>query len=468
MRKYLISIFAALCLCQGMAQNKQLLYGFKEIPQSLLQNPGGRALYDKHFGIPLFSQVHLTGGSSGVSVYDIFATSGPDINERIRTKIFELKNSDFFTANQQLEIVNFGWRNEGGIYFSGGLYQEFDFIAYFPRDLAILAWEGNRDYIDYEFDLGEVNSTGDLLTVYHFGVNKEINKKLTVGARVKIYSSIMNYRSTDNSGSFVTRVSPEGPNIYSHDVENVNVTVKTSGISDLDEGSPGGKLIGRALFSGNMGVGLDLGATYEINQRLTASASVLDLGAIFHTTNIETYEATGSYRLNGIEFLFPAVGDGEPTFPYYDDLEDEIEREVPIDTLTNSYTHMRPVKLNLGLGYSFGKALDGGDDCDCRNRGGGIEREQEIGIQLYGVSRPKSLQTAATLYYYRRIWESLTAKITYTADPYSLSNLGLGISSQFGRFNFYIAADNLLQYTNLAKAKSVSLQLGFNINIYEE
>ena len=62
----------------------------------------------------------------------------------------------------------------------------------------------------------------------------------------------------------------------------------------------------------------------------------------------------------------------------------------------------------------------------------------------------------------------LAAKATYTVDSYSYSNVGLGLATDIGKFNFYIAADNLLRYGNLAKAKSVSLQLGFNIKFYEE
>ena len=78
-------------------------------------------------------------------MFDIFGESEVDINTRIRNKIFELNNTDFFTATQQLEILSFGWKNKSGVYFSGGIYEELDFITYFPRDLAILAWEGNRD-----------------------------------------------------------------------------------------------------------------------------------------------------------------------------------------------------------------------------------------------------------------------------------------------------------------------------------
>ncbi len=455
-----------------IAQNKQLIYGMEEIPQSLLLNPGISVPQKYHFGIPFLSQIHFNGGSSGVSVYDIFQESNVDINTRIRNKIFELKNTDFFTFTQQLDIINFGWRAQNEMYFSGGIYQELDFISYFPRDLAILAWEGNRNYLDFEFDLGELNTTGDLLTVYHFGVNKQISNKLTLGARAKIYSSMFSYRSTDNRGTFVTRLGDGSVNIYEHTLQDIDITVETSGYASLREldGSSEviSELLGRSFFGGNIGLGIDIGATYTLNNNWTASASILDLGTIFHSKDVETYHASGTYTLNGIELIFPPLSEGQATFPYYEDLEDEIEREIPIDTLNNSYTQLRPLKVNASLLYNFGKIAGKGKDCDCRNGGGGLDKDQSLGLHFYSIFRPKGPQMAGTLFYYRRFTDYISAKASYTVDPYSASNLGLGLVTDFGKFNFYIAADNLLRYENLAKAKSVSLQLGFNIKFDEE
>ena len=64
--------------------------------------------------------------------------------------------------------------------------------------------------------------------------------------------------------------------------------------------------------------------------------------------------------------------------------------------------------------------------------------------------------------YYRRLYKGLRAKATFTLDSYSFNNLGLGISAHFGGMNFYVMADNFLQYKNIYNAQSVSLQLGFN------
>ncbi|MNG39949.1 hypothetical protein D3C84_1283140 [compost metagenome] len=54
-------------------------------------------------------------------------------------------------------------------------------------------------------------------------------------------------------------------------------------------------------------------------------------------------------------------------------------------------------------------------------------------------------------------------KATYTVDSYSYSNIGLGVSSQLGPVNFYVLADNLLEYKDVTKANSLSFQLGFNL-----
>ncbi|MBT0606609.1 DUF5723 family protein [Aequorivita echinoideorum] len=461
----ILSLLGAVAICQ----NKQILYGFDEIPQSLMLNPGGKVSQRAHFGIPLLSQIHLNIGSSGVTVFDIFGESSVDINTRIRDKIFEMKNTDFFTATQQLEIFNLGWRAKNGIYFSGGIYQEFDFISYFPRDLAILGWEGNRDYLGYEFDLGELNTTGDLLTVYHFGANKQLTDKLTAGIRVKLYSSMFNFKSVDNQGTFVTTLGDENSeNIYEHTITNADVTLQTSGYASLrdDENDVNiaSEMLGRAFFGGNFGLGLDIGATYDINEKWTASASILDFGTIFHSNDVETYRAYGSYTLDGIELIFPPLSAGENTFPYYNNLEEEIEREIPIDTLNTGYTQMRPVKFYASLGYGFGKSR--GDACDCFHNKSD-DHQQTVGIQYFSIIRPKGPQMAGTLFYHRKFGDFLSAKATYTVDSYSYSNIGLGVTGSIGKFGMYLAADNLLKYGNLAKANSVSLQVGFNIIIDE-
>jgi len=447
------------------SQNKSLLFGFEEIPQSLLVNPATPMHQDYHFGIPFLSQIHFNGGASGVSVYDIFGGSNIDLNTRIRNQIYKMKETDFFTVNQQLELLNFGWRDRKGAYFSGGIYEELDFIFYFPKDLAILAWEGNRDHIGESFNLGQISGTAELLTVFHFGINKKVSKKLTLGGRAKIYSSIAHAKTTNNSGDFITTIGDGTTNIYEHHLVNVGFTIQTSGLISLDEGDPAKKFLGRALLGGNLGLGFDVGANYEINRNWSLSASLIDVGAVFHTKDVETYESFGNHQVDGIEFLFPVLGVGDETFEYYDQIEDDFDDNIPLITQNESYVQFRPVKFYASVSYNFGEP-NGTNDCNCLNGNyNDYKWRESLGLQVYSIARPKGPQATISAYYYRKITKSVSAKIAYTVDQYSASNLGFALSADMGWFNFYFTTDNILRYQNLAKAKNLSLQLGFNLKI---
>ena len=70
--RYPLYLFMFLFIETATSQNKHLLYNFDELPQNLMSNPGAEVNFDLHAGLPFFSQIHISAGSSGVSLYDIF------------------------------------------------------------------------------------------------------------------------------------------------------------------------------------------------------------------------------------------------------------------------------------------------------------------------------------------------------------------------------------------------------------
>ncbi|MFT5846989.1 MAG: hypothetical protein ACJARX_000062 [Psychroserpens sp.] len=449
----------------SFSQNKEILYDFNDIPQTLSLNPGALVEFDKHFGIPLLSKFHFNFGSSGISAYDIFRDDGVDINTKIGKAITALSNQDYFTINQQLEIINGGWRKDENTYFSYGIYEEADVILYFPKDLATLVWEGNANYIGTPFSLGDINLKAELLSVFHFGINKKLSKKLTVGARAKIYSSIANVNSTNNSGTFTTRPSTTGDNFYEHTFQSLDGVLQTSGVASLLGNDNSNikedikMLRRRVLLGGNLGLGVDLGFTYQPEDQHTITGSVVDLGAIFHSKDVESYRLRGSYTTEGLDLVFPQLLSTDGTIPYWEDLEDEFNESIKIDTLTANYTTWRSTKLNASYRYNFGKG--NGQDCDCY--AGSKPYLNAVGLQLFSVFRPKRPQVAATAFYYRRLFDFMNLKATYTVDDFSARNIGLGASFHIGAFNMYFTGNNLFELQNISKSQSVSLQFGMNL-----
>ncbi len=466
MRRIFIFVISLLSYLSIGAQNKPLIYGLDEVPQNLMLNPGGVTQGRAFIGIPALSGIHFNAGSSGFSLYDIAASDGRLPSQRISGLIRDLSDKDFITLSQQLELISVGWRKDDKTFYTAGLYQEFDFITYFPKDWATLAWYGNADYLDYPFKFDHISARADLLSVFHFGINKKIDRKWTVGGRFKIYNGILSGSSLRNSGSFTTRLANgDSQNIYAQDLNNADVSVQTSGLSRFEGNFTSSDIVGSALFGGDFGVGFDVGATYQYDDAWRFTASILDLGAIVHAADVKTYQATGDYVLEGIELEFPDLSQGQTAPPYYAIFENEAEAAVPIDTLYSAYTQWRPVKFNASAAYGFGPTAPGSVACNCSGKGDPYKLESEVGVQFYAIKRPKAIQTALSFFYVRRLLRNLTLKSTWTMDALSWTNLGLAVVGDLGPINVYLAADHLLAYSNLAKARGASIQFGMNITL---
>ena len=463
--------FILCCFLTSFAfgQNKQLLYNFRELPQNLMSNPGAETSYDMHVGLPLLSQFHFSAGSSGVSFYDIFREDGGSINDKIGEAISNLDNRDFFCVNQQLEILYVGWRDKKKRYFSAGIYQEMDVFLYFPKDLAMLAWEGNRDHLSETFSFADAGFTAEILNVFHVGFTNYYNKDLNYGVRAKLYSGLFNAHSTGNRGSFRTIPSPGAPNLYRHFMSGMDATIHTSGWASLTESQDSTgmetakSLTRRAFLGGNIGVGVDLGFTYYLNDQYRVTGSILDLGFLNHYKDVETYRYHGTYQTDGIGLLFPGPDESRPQ--YWDDWEDHLDENLQDETLYESYMTWRPVKLNASIDFGFNEDTE---PCNCYRPTGRREYLHHLSVQWFAVKRPRGFIQAATLAFDKKFSDKYAGKVTYTIDSYSFANVGLLFSTNFKNFNLYLAADNILRYAHIAKAHNASLQFGFQFILNSE
>ncbi len=471
----LITLF---CGTTTLAQNKELLYDFYEIPQSLMLNPGVKTSQKWHAGIPVLSGLSFQGATSGVTVNDLFANDGIDFTTKVQERLLDVMgDKDDFSTTSQIEGITVGFRgkNRPDDYYSFGIYGETDIISYWPKDLAILAFEGNGgNNIGRSFDLGDLNFRGEMINVFHFGVNRKVSAPLTLGARAKVYSSIFQFQSINNSGSFTTR---QGQNNIYESTINANMQLQTAGVKefydiiDEDTGTTEKDLTSlfteRVFLGGNLGLGFDFGFSYELNTQTTVTGSVLDLGFINNSKDVWNYTLNGSTTTEGISVFLPEDID-DVNNDLWQELLDEIDEALPHGENESSYISWRPLKVYGSIRYDFG---EGGspifDNCGCGvNVGGGTNRDyyrNSVGGQLFMMKRPRGVQAALTGFYQRRFGRVASLKATYTVDKYSFTNIGLGANLQLGPVNFYVLADNLLSYSNVASSHYASLQFGFNI-----
>lgn len=454
MRKVVFLVFIVFSI--GNAQNKQILYDFAGLPQTLLVNPGLEVNNKFYIGFPLFSQVAVQGGFTGFSAYDIFAEDGVDINIKISEAVQNFGKSEFIEVNQQLEALSGGFQLNEKNYLSFGYYQEFNFLAKIPRDIIDLVYEGNTD-IYRQYSIQKLSARAELLGVFHLGISKKISEKWQVGTRAKIYSSALNINNKQNSGSLSTY--PDTNNIYVQQLNNIDFLLQTSGVffEDTDALTPA-YYLKKMLLGGNLGLGIDLGFTHHFKKQWTVSGSAIDLGFIYNTQDIKSYSLKGDFEVDGFDLNF----ENQDPADYWNNLEERFNEEIVLDTITSKYISTRPLKLNAAVNYAFGKKLD-----NCRFETGPDLYLNKVGVQLFSNIGSVHTYLAATLFFERWFNKNFQAKITYTADPYSFKNLGAGISTQIGPVNLYLLADNLLYLSNIYATKSTNLQLGINFIFYD-
>tara|TARA_R110000868_G_scaffold86347_9_gene242288 strand:+ start:16649 stop:18100 length:1452 start_codon:yes stop_codon:yes gene_type:complete len=473
---YLVCLIIFSSSLSVKSQNKQLLYDFNEVPQSLLLNPGISTSYKWYSGVPIISSISFQAGTSGVTANDLFAIDGVDFNTKFREKvIYGLSFRDELSGTYQIEIINAGYRSRKNerIFYSFGAYNEGDAIGYFFKDYALLAFEGNTNNINKKFDLSHLKTRGEILNVYHFGVNKKMSNQLSLGVRAKLYSSFINFNSTKNKGYFLTT---QGQNNLLRSTLVADLEIRTSGIFEIkdildDDGIDNGSgiseiLTSRALFGGNLGIGFDVGFTYNLNEQTSITGSLLDIGFIYHNKDVRTYSLKGTASTEGIEVILPddLANSGEDQWR---NLVDDLEALVPYEVSNANYITFRPTKLNASIRYDFGERIESREVCNCTSKiGGNTSRssyKNSVGAHLYAINRPRGPQTALTAFYQHRFGNAMSFKTTYTIDKFSFSNVGFGGSIQAGPVNMYLMADNLLSYMNIADSHYASVQFGINI-----
>jgi len=456
--KYIFFIAIIFLTFKSLAQNKPVLYDFADVPQSLMLNPGFEINNKWHAGIPALSGISLTFGIKNFKITDLFANNGININTKLSNLIFSKKSSDHLFINQKLELFYGGYRLKNkNDYLSFGFYEEFNFIGYYPKDYAILLYQGNTD-LTRSYDAESIKMRTDLVGVFHIGLNRRISKKLIVGARFKLYSGAVDIKSLRNKGLFYTTSNNNSTgvnNLYTLHLEGFNTSIKSAGLfngSTIDNNIYN-KLIKNLFFGGNFGIGFDFGFTYKRTKRVKYTASVQDLGFINYRNRVKSFSAKGSYTTNGF-IIDPSL----PNTNYVQNLYDDFNKNIKQKTSEKSYVTFRIPKINASYSYSFGLPhLE-----DCYQKAVDNPYRNQVGIQLYSIFLPKQPQLATTLFYYKRINKHLQTKLTYTVDSYSASNIGIGLSTRIGHFNLYGSFNNLLS-TNIYNSNYNGLQFGMNL-----
>lgn len=438
MKKVILSFLLFLLAGGASAQEHLLMYNMETIPQRTYANPALRPFSKVNIGLPVISYTYLSFGNSGFRYNDLIRRRADDsLYVDPDNMISKLKENNYITSNVQTDLLSFSFQVKKN-FFMFNATEKASMRFRYPKDLMSFVWRGNGALIGEELDF----NLGLDMTHYReygLGYNREINEKLTVGGKVKYLYGMENVWTERSDVTLTT-----DPKYFALTASS-DIRINTAGLDsaageNMDNTSS--YLFGRK----NTGFGIDLGGVYKINDKITVSASAIDIGYINWKSYVKNYvsrEAGAQFTYEGIK-LGDFINDSSTVEDAFDSTFDSLGRKFAIDSKQESYKTWLSPQFYLGGNYH-------------------INDFHNAGIVLYGTAFDKSFHPGISLSFNSRVKRWLGASIAYSAYNRSFTNLGAGISLNAGPVQFYFLSNNIFGMIFPQSTKNIHFQALLNL-----
>ena len=185
------------------------------------------------------------------------------------SKFKDINSLEFETATNLLTVGFNAWGGTNSIGLSMKMHGGF----YIPKDIFRFLKEGQEADGDTEYKLDKFGGRMQAYSEIALGHARDINKKLTIGAKVKLILGLA--YANANIDNMRIHMTDKEWNIEHNTsiVTSQALDIRTNNDGEIDDVEFKAKV-------GGFGLGLDLGATYKIMDNLNVSLAITDIGFI--------------------------------------------------------------------------------------------------------------------------------------------------------------------------------------------
>jgi hypothetical protein len=482
--KCLLIILMAIMIAEVSAQNSQVLY-YMNLPQNHSLNPALRPSNSVYIGLPAISGIDLNINNNFVNFSDVFmkrqnsdsviSILHPDYN--VENFLAKIKDKNFLEPEFAVQLFGLGFSAGRDMYFFLDINERIAGNAVLPGDLFKLALRGNEGFAGSKIDFSTLR--GDLNYYREIGVgfSRNFSDKLRIGVKGKLLFGIATASINNKAlGIGVNEINPDPLNTdpfsgavsYSQTLDadlrvNISAPLNVYVGSDLnidsivfDDDRFKTRKGTSDFISGknNPGLGLDIGATYSISDKIMVSASVTDLGFIRWNKDVTNINVKGRFEYSGLNIV--DVVKGTKTF---DDLGQEM-----LDSLKNSFD-MTASNVRFTTYIPFGVTLGGSYN---------LTKSVSLGLLSYSKVIDKQIRESLTFSANANFGNAFSSSLCYTMANNRYDNIGAGIAFRAGIFQFYTLADRIPLVWNKIKTdestipipsswNTINFRLGMNI-----
>jgi hypothetical protein len=425
-------LFAAISLVSVLvrAQMTNTLYFMDRIPQYNLMNPAFQPKCNAFVGLtgvylnvgsPFSLNDVLTYNASLDSLITIFhPKAAADAKDNFIKSLSDVESA---YVNSEVNLLSFGFRVSDW-YFTFGATNKQTASFNIPKSYLQLGVKGFEANTTYELGNLGVNVTD--YVEFALGASKKISPELTLGAKGKFLYGIADFSVGDNTLNYRTSVVKDST--YSTTI-NANLTYNgyfpfAKMPDSIMKQSPKlystDSIINNLLAFNSTGFAIDFGAKYTGIEKLSLSASILDLG--FIRWNNEVYNTTmkGSYTFTGLEIDLLS----DSTTDYGKKITDTLNNAFTYSQSNKSYTTWLPTKVIFGIEYF-------------------PEEYFSVGLMsLSQFNRSKFYQQFVLSANVRPL-QMIMLSGSYSVLNNGFSSFGAGLTFRLSALQFYFVADNI-------------------------
>ncbi len=308
-RILLASVLFGLTVISGSAQQLRTAYFMENSPARTALNPAFRPERG-YVSIPVLGAVNASYTTNGIAVDNIlFPKNGKTVtfmDNSVNTESFlnNLKDNNQINAEFGTQILSGGWYAGKGFWTVDVSLKGLANVRV-PKTMFEFMKRGNTAE-GTAYDIRDISAYAESYLETGVGYSRPITEKLTVGGKVKLLlgvgsmdANITHLHAVMND----TKWSVTSTGTMSASMKGLVPEMETDEqgreyISSFDFDSPG--------LSG-FGMGVDLGATYQLTENIILSAAVLDLGFVSWNKSGNTFgEVNGTFDFYGFDL---AIGD---------------------------------------------------------------------------------------------------------------------------------------------------------------
>lgn len=414
------------------------LYLLHQVPQSNLLNPAVQMECKWYAGIP--------GLSSFQAAYHNTAFTWNDLASSEEWNLYgildQMHRADLVSVEAEVHPLAIGYRHRS-YYFTFNLSDRAQFYPTFPGDLAETVLRGNAPFVGETARFNALRPNGYYLREYAFGISKVLGPSWVAGLRASVlfgkgglYTGRSRSGLTTDEQSFMLRL--EGDYTL-HSSLPVTIEQDADGnISDVTRNDDIDYY--RMLMNrGNPGFSIDVGAVYRYNEKITLSASLLDLGLMRWSTDLNNVRATGSFQFEGIDPQSELVSG-----PFVREMRDSVLGAFDVTVTRLPYYSSLPVQLFLGGSYR-------------------VSDLATLGAVNRNVFYRSKLHSSVTLTAHADLFDRFLAGLSWSLMNNSIKNVGAAIAYHGRGFQFHLVSDNLFGFFYPFNTRSINFRAGFNL-----